>query len=282
MIDALHPFRPLSPKEFQLFQELIHRETGIFLSDAKKPLLVARLSRRLRALGLETFGAYYERVEMQRDEKAVMLDHICTNETRFFREPRQFEFLDRQVLPRWRTQAEAGVRQKRVRVWSAACSTGEEPYSLAMLLRTHLRRDDGWTVEMLASDLSTRALAAAAEGVWPVERAGDIPESFRSAFMMRGVRAETGKMRVRPEVKQMVEFRRINLNDARYPVAGPFDLIFCRNVLIYFRPETKAAVVERLASHLTPDGLLFLGHSETLGAKHGHLRHAGPTVYARS
>jgi chemotaxis protein methyltransferase CheR len=274
--------RPLSHREFRLFQELIHRETGIFLAEVKKPLLVSRLSRRLRTLGDDSFGAYYERVMADDAERIVMLDHICTNETKFFREPRQFEFLDRQVLPQWRGEAGTGVRAKRVRAWSAACSTGEEPYSIAMLLRTHLRAEEGWAVEVLASDLSTKALANAREGLWPVERADDIPDAYKRAYMMRGIRGESGNMRARPEVKTMIDFRRVNLNDPEYDVGGGFDLIFCRNVLIYFNQATKAAVVERLASRLSPGGLLFLGHSETLNPMSGALRHAGPTVYQRT
>lgn len=275
--------RPLSDREFALFQRLIHRETGIFLPEAKKALVVARLSRRLRALGLTTFGAYFDLVEQDRDgEKTVMLDNICTNETRFFREPRQFEFLETDVLPAWKMRAEAGLMPKRIRVWSAACSTGEEPYSLAMLLRTHFPAESGWSIEILASDLSTKVLAAARDGVFPIQRSVEVPPPYLRAYMLRGVRAEEGKIRAQDNIRSLIEFRRINLNDDRYPVEGPFDLIFCRNVLIYFNRDTKAEVVGRLASHLSPHGLLFLGHSETLhGAAHA-LKHAGPTAYARS
>ena len=272
----------ITPREFALFQRLIHRKVGIFLPEAKKALVVARLSRRLRAHELTTFSEYFELVERDRDEQTAMLDCICTNETRFFREPRQFEFLETDVLPRWRERGEQGLMPKRVRAWSAACSTGEEPYSLAMLLRTHFPAAEGWSVEILASDISTKVLAAAREAVWPIERAEDIPEDYRRAYMLRGVRAENGKMRAQPNIRSLVEFRRINLNDDQYAVDGPFDLVFCRNVLIYFDRETKAAVIDRLSRHLSPTGILFLGHSETLhGAAHA-LRHVGPTAYARS
>jgi chemotaxis protein methyltransferase CheR len=278
----LQSHRPLTDREFSLFQRLIHRETGIFLPEVKKALVVARLSRRLRALGLTNFGAYFDVVEQDRDgEKTVMLDNICTNETRFFREPRQFEFLENEVLPAWKARAEAGKMPKRIRVWSAACSTGEEPYSLAMLLRTHFPVDSGWTIEILASDISTRVLSSAREGVWPFQRAAEIPPAYLRAYMLRGVKSEEGKIRAQPNIRSLIEFRKINLNEDQYPVSGPFDLIFCRNVLIYFNRDTKAAVVNRLAQHLSPAGLLFLGHSETLhGAAHA-LRHAGPTAYAR-
>jgi chemotaxis protein methyltransferase CheR len=282
-MEQLQTQRPLSDREFSLFQRLIHRETGIFLPEVKKALVVARLSRRLRTLGLTSFGAYFDVVEQDRDgEKTVMLDNICTNETRFFREPRQFEFLENEVLPAWKARGEAGQMPKRIRVWSAACSTGEEPYSLAMLLRTHFPAESGWSIEILASDLSTKVLATAREGVWPIQRMAEIPPAYLRAYMLRGVRAEEGKIRAQPNIRSLIEFRRLNLNDEQYPVDGPFDLIFCRNVLIYFNRETKAAVIGRLARHLSPAGLLFLGHSETLhGAAHA-LKHAGPTAYARS
>lgn len=272
----------LTDREFALFQRLIHRETGIFLPEAKKALVVARLSRRLRTLGLSSFGAYFDLVERDRNEHTVMLDCICTNETRFFREPRQFAFLEAEVLPHWRQRGNAGLMAKRIRAWSAACSTGEEPYSLAMLLRTHFPLHEGWAVEILASDISTRVLAAAREAVWPVAHADDIPADYRRAYMLRGVRAEEGRMRAQPAIRSLVEFRRVNLNDDQYAVDGPFDLIFCRNVLIYFNRETKAAVIDRLTRHLSPTGLLFLGHSETLHSAAHALKHVGPTAYARS
>jgi chemotaxis protein methyltransferase CheR len=272
----------LTDREFALFQRLIHRQTGIYLPEAKKALVVARLSRRLRTLGLSSFTSYFELVKRDAAEHTVMLDSICTNETRFFREPRQFEFLELEVLPRWRARGQQGLMPKRIRAWSAACSTGEEPYSLAMLLRTHFPSEEGWTVDVLASDISTKVLSAAREAVWPVERAEDIPADYRRAYMLRGVRAEHGKMRAQPNIRSLVEFRRVNLNDEQYTVDGPFDLIFCRNVLIYFNRDTKAAVIDRLTRHLSPDGLLFLGHSETLHSAAHALKHVGPTAYARS
>lgn len=276
-----HSHQPLSDREFSMFQKLIHAETGIYLPESKKALVVARLGRRLRALDLPTFGSYFDVVASDTAEKTTMFDNICTNETRFFREPRQFEFLENEVLPRWRKRGEAGLAPKRIRAWSAACSTGEEPFSLAMFLRTHFPLEDGWNVEILASDISTKVLAAAREAVWPIERAQDIPTEYLRAYMLRGVRSEEGKMRAQANLRSMVEFRRLNLNDDRYDIEGPFDLVFCRNVLIYFNRETKAAVIERMARLLSPDGLLFLGHSETLHSAAHALRHAGPTAYAR-
>jgi chemotaxis protein methyltransferase CheR len=278
----MHTVPPLADREFRRFQQLIHRETGIFLPDAKKALVVARLSKRLRTLSLPSFAAYFEAVEADRGERTVMLDHICTNETRFFREPRQFEFLEQEVLPRWQAAGDAGERPKRIRAWSAACSTGEEPYSLAMLLRTHFPAEHAWVAEILASDVSTRALRAAEEGVWPLQRAESIPPAYLRSYMLRGIGQQDGKVRAHPCVKSMIEFRGINLNDERYPVQGMFDLIFCRNVLIYFDRPTKSAVVDRLLRHLAPGGILFLGHSETLHGGVHAVRHVGPTAYSHA
>lgn len=273
---------PLSDREFRRFQQLIHGASGIVLSDAKRTLIPGRLNRRLRALGMVDFVSYLERVENDHAERTRMLDCICTNETRFFREPRQFDFLDQEILPRWKSLGDTGGMPKRIRAWSAACSTGEEAVSVAMLLRAHFGTSNGWSVGVLASDLSTRALASAREGIWPIERASDIPADYRRAYMLRGVRSAAGTMRMRPELQGMIDFQQINLIDSAYPIAGEFDLILCRNVLIYFDRETRAAVIDRLAHHLVPGGLLLLGHAETITASVGGLQHAGPTAYQRT
>jgi chemotaxis protein methyltransferase CheR len=281
VIDA-KAIRPLSDREFRMLQQLIYREAGIHLSEAKKALVSGRLGRRVRALGCRDFTAYYQHVEADGAERTAMLDCISTNETRFFREPQQFEFLEQSVLPRWRAMGDAGQIPKRIRAWSAACSTGEEPYTLAMVLASHFPAADGWNVEILASDLSTRVLAAAREGVWPIERSNDIPEHLRKSYMLRGVRSEEGRMRAHPSLQSMIEFRRINLNDDDYGIRGTFDLLFCRNVLIYFNSESKERVIRRLVRHLSPAGHLFLGHSESLAASSYGMEHAGPIVYRRA
>jgi len=279
---AADTIRPLTDREFRMLQQLIYREAGIHLSEAKKALVSGRLGRRVRALGCRDFTAYYQHVEADGAERTAMLDCISTNETRFFREPQQFAFLEQSVLPRWRAMGDAGQIPKRIRAWSAACSTGEEPYTLAMVLASHFPAAEGWNVEILASDLSTRVLAAAREGVWPIERSNDIPERLRKPFMLRGVRSEEGRMRAHPSLQSMIEFRRINLNDDDYGIRGAFDLLFCRNVLIYFDRDSKERVIRRLIRHLSGSGLLFLGHSESLAASSYGMEHAGPTVYRRA
>jgi chemotaxis protein methyltransferase CheR len=227
-------------------------------------------------------GAYYRLLaEGDEQERVRMLDCICTNETHFFREPRQFEFLERRVFPEWAARAAAGS-PRRIRAWSAACSTGEEPYSLAMALLAHFPPSSGWTLEILASDLSTRALDQARAGLWHLDKASEIPERYLKAFMLRGRGPQEGVMKAGPEIRSLVRFQRVNLNQDRYPVSGPFDLVFCRNVLIYFDVASKARVVNRLLDQLAPSGYLFLGHAESLTGLSDGGRSVGPTVYVRA
>jgi chemotaxis protein methyltransferase CheR len=244
----------------------------------KKALLVGRLMRRLRDLGLSSFGAYYRVVTEPggEAEQVRMLDSICTNETHFFREPRQFEFLERQVFPEWAEQAASGRRLRKIRAWSAACSTGEEPYTLAMVL---LRRFPDWQLEILGSDLSTRVLESARAGLYRIEKAAEIPDTYRKAFMLCGTGSQQGRMKAGPEIRSLVRFERLNLSHQRWALSGAFDLLFCRNVLIYFDPASKARVVDRLLERLHPQGYLFLGHAEGLHSLSSRVQSVGPTVY---
>jgi chemotaxis protein methyltransferase CheR len=275
--------RTVSPADFKLFQELVHRETGIFLSEAKRALLVGRLSGRLRALGLDSFKDYYRHVtEADADERVRMLDCITTNETRFFREPQQFEYLKERLIPQLKEDAAAGRRPRKVRVWSAASSTGEEAYSLAMMLRDELPLESGWSIEILGSDISTRVLDKARAAVWFLDRSREIPEKYLKRYMLRGTGSQEGAMKAGPEIRSLVSFERINLIADSYPVEGRFDLVFCRNVLIYFNAATKERVVNGLLAHLEANGQLFLGHAEgMLGMAH-RLRRVGPTVYEQA
>ncbi|HET8539321.1 MAG TPA: protein-glutamate O-methyltransferase CheR [Anaeromyxobacter sp.] len=273
------PALPVSDEEFARYQALINREAGIWLAPVKKALLVGRLARRLRELGLTSYGAYYARVEADEVERIRMLDAICTNETHFFREPRHFEFLAERVYPAWRAEADDGRRPRRVRAWSAACSTGEEPYTLAMSLLGAF--PSGWELEVVASDLSTKVLDRASAGLWPIEKAKEIPEAHLKAFMLKGYGAQEGLMKAGPEIRGIVRFSRVNLVGDAWP-GGPFDLVFCRNVLIYFDRATKIRVVERLVERLDARGFLFLGHAESLGGFTTCARSVLPTVYARA
>ena len=271
----------ITDREFALVQALIYRESGIHLSEAKRALLVRRLSGRLRELGLGSFSAYYRRVKDRGGarERTRMLDRITTNETHFFREPRQFEFLEHQLVPEWKRAAAAGERARRIRVWSSACSTGEEPFSVAMVLLRHLPPGSGWSLEVLATDLSTRVLESARRAIWPIEKVREIPEVYLRSFMLRGKRSQLGWIKAAPRLRSVVSFQHLNLHDSSYSVAGPFDLILCRNVLIYFDSRSKSAVLDRLIGQLAPAGHLFMGHAESLAGMTHELRTEIPTVY---
>lgn len=273
--------KPISESEFCLFQELIYRSAGIHLSAAKKGLLEARLIKRIRELGLESFSAYHEYLNRQGDgaELGELLDRIATNETHFFREPRQFEFLVEKIFRQWREEAANSARPNNIRVWSAGCATGEEPYSVAMTLLDHFPAQAGWRIEILATDLSSRALRAARAAVWPIAKAKEIPPGYLKRFMLRGSGSQQGNMKAGPEIIGAVRFAPLNLHDLVYPPTGLFDLILCRNVLIYFDALARAAVIERLVDRLAPGGYLFIGHAESLAGMNERVRYVAPTVY---
>jgi chemotaxis protein methyltransferase CheR len=273
----------VTPALFEKFQKLVHEETGIWLGESKMALLCGRLSRRLRARGIPTLDQYYDLVTRpdHDEERVAMIDAITTNETRFFRDPRHFEFLEQRVIPHWRSEAQQGNRSKTVRLWSAGCSSGEEPYSLAMLLARHLPAEQGWDVTILATDISTRMLAQARIGIYSITKSPDIPEPLLKDYMLKGIGKQDGRMKVMPEIQAMVNFDKLNLMCRPYPPREHFDLILCRNVLIYFDPESKQKTVERLICCLARNGLLFVGQAENLNSMNLHLRSLGPAVYAR-
>ena len=276
--------RPITDKEFGLFQKLIYEKAGIYLAAPKRALVDSRLAKRIRELGLDSFAAYYHHVvdDWDGEELIQMLDRISTNETHFFREPRQFEFLGNRIVADWAAEAAAGTRSRRIVVWSAGCSTGEEPYSLAMTLREHFPLSAGWEIEILATDLSTRVLDCARAAIWPIAKAEEVPPKYLKSFMLRGIGAQAGKMKITPEIRSMVRFERLNLNDDDYPLSGRFDLILCRNVLIYFDAPSRLRVIRRLLNHLAPAGYLFVGHAESLNGITDQVSPVMPTVYVHA
>jgi chemotaxis protein methyltransferase CheR len=273
--------RPLRRREFDAIRTLVYREAGIHLAEGKHALVEARLARRLKELGLPSYEAYCELVtdSGNEDERTRMLDCITTNETQFFREPHHFDLLENVIFPKWKEQAAARLRPKRLRVWSAACSTGEEAYSLAMCLLRAFPRSSGWDLDILASDLSTRVLAQARSATWPIDKARSIPEQHLKEHMLRGVGPEEGKLRCGPEARNLVRFARLNLNHPPFAVPLDLDLIFCRNVLIYFDAASKARVIEGLLDRLDKSGYLFVGHSETLHGVTRRVSLVAPSVY---
>jgi chemotaxis protein methyltransferase CheR len=274
----------VSPALFQKFQKLIYAETGIWLGSSKTALLCGRLFRRLRTLEITSLESYYECVAHpdQHEERAQMIDAITTNETRFFREPRQFEFLVQRVLPCWHADVERNVRSKRVRIWSAGCSSGEEPYTVAMLLARYLPAEEGWDVRILATDISNRVLDKACKGIYPMAKAQELPQDLLRSFMLRGKAEREGEMKVKIEIQRMIDFRRVNLDQIADFSEGPFDAIFCRNVLIYFDAASKQRAVINLLHHLVNDGLLFVGHAENLSILSSQIHTLEPTIYQKS
>jgi chemotaxis protein methyltransferase CheR len=211
-----------------------------------------------------------------------MIDAITTNETRFYREPRQFEFLVQRVFPHWQADAARGLRPKRVKIWSAGCSSGEEPYTVAMLLARHLPAEQGWDTQILATDISNRVLEKARKGIYPIARSAELPKDLLHAFMLRGMAERQGEMKVKVEIQQMIDFQRLNLDRESDLVEGPFDAIFCRNVLIYFDVTSKQRVVTSLIRHLMANGLLFVGHAENLTTVFPQLQSLEPTIYTKT
>jgi len=268
-------------REFAGFCDVILRHAGIHLNASKRALLYGRLSPRVRELGLPSLGVYLRHVTKDRVELQAMIDRVTTNETHFFREPMHFSHLSSSIVPAWLRAASGGRRSRKVRAWSAGCSTGEEPYSLAMFLLDRLPVRDGWTLDILATDISTRVLEAARRATWSMDRAAEIPEPLLKRFMLEGIGSQRGKLRASPELRAVVRIEQVNLNDRTYSVGAPFDLIFCRNVLIYFGQEQRRRVIERLVSHLVPEGYLFVGHAEGVHSVPG-LWGERPTIYAKS
>ncbi len=269
----------VTDREFTALRRIIHDETGIWLSDSKRVLLVSRLSKRLRSLGLRSFSEYEAHLAKHDPlghERVEMINCITTNKTDFFREPHHFEFLKEILLP------ELCARKRgEIHLWSAGCSTGEEPWSIAMAAVECLGADARRRVRILASDIDTQVLARAEQGLYPRERLDPVAAAHWQPYCLQGKGGHAGLVRIRPEIVRMVTFRRINLNDGGWPFRGRFDAIFCRNVIIYFDHGTQLRLLRRFADHLDVGGHLFLGHAETICERIGDLAPIGNSIYRR-
>lgn len=263
----------ITDQEFALFQRLIYKIAGISLSDAKKVLLVGRLSKRLKYYGFPTFSQYYRMLATGQhpEELQVMVDLLTTNETYFFREPRHFEFLRDEIIRPRRSPAP-------FRVWSAACSTGEEVYTLAMLLAETLPNTP-W--EVVGSDISTQVLAKAEAGHYPLDRNEGIPPAYLVKYCLKGVRSHSGSFLITPELKRRTRFQQVNLTLPVDAEIGDFEVIFLRNVMIYFDMDTKRKVVANLLPRLKSGGHLIIGHSETLNGIQQGLEPVRATIYRK-
>lgn len=268
----------LTRRELATIIQLVHEKTGIALHEGKRALITSRLHKRLRATGATSVGDYLRRLEADASgaELAALLDAMTTNHTSFFRESDHFAFLAGHVVPELLARRHGGD----IEVWSAACATGEEPYTLAITLLEAVPAAAPRRIGVLASDLSTRALRVAREGVYRLEKVRPVPPVLLKRYFERGMGDQAGLARVREEVRRLVEFRRLNLVEIT-SLGRQFPVIFCRNVLIYFDRAVQQRVVSMLERHLAPGGYLFVSHAESLnGLAHG-LDGVAPAVYRR-
>lgn len=273
---------PVSDHEFLLLRRLVYQQTGIALGPSKRALMEARLGGRLRELGLPSFFSYYRYLcsaDLSREELQKLVDCITTNTTSFFREVEHFAFLADKVLPPYRLRAlQQGTA--RLRLWSAGCSTGQEAYSLAAVVQSVFTGDPRIDAKILATDISSRAIAVAKAARYMAANAM-IPPAWRGSFELRGG-GEHRYMTVAKPVRDLVVVRLLNLLAPHYPFRGPFDVIFCRNVLIYFDELTRRRLLGRLMQLLTAGGYLFLGLSEGLPCLPDGLSAVGPSIYRRN
>jgi len=270
----------LTGSQFSSISTMVKGLCGINLHVGKVALVRARLNKRLRQLGLKSFDQYMKLIRNDADgsETVAMLDALATNLTHFFREPKHFETLRKDVID----EMLARHRQdRRLRLWSAGCSSGEEPYSIAMTLKDTAGDLIGWDVGILATDLSTRMLEAARRGVYPSQRMRDVPPGLLMEHFAVDRSQSPPQYRVKDSLRRMVHFARLNLV-APWPMKGKFDVIFCRNVMIYFDKHTQEALVRRFWDQLSPGGTLFIGHSESLTGIRHRFRYLRPTVYQKN
>ena len=264
---------------FQNLRQIVREHTGIYLTDAKRELVYSRLSRRLRKLNLPSFDAYCELLINEKStELTEFINAITTNLTSFFREAHHFEYLANTVLP---GLMERKRQKPRIRIWSAGCSTGEEPYTIAIILKETMPRIEDWDVRILATDLDSNVLSRAESGIYSQERIAGLSRERITRWFQKGGGTNADKVRVAPELRDLITFRQLNLMHD-WPMRGPFDIIFCRNVVIYFDKDTQRALFDRYADLLDPKGYLFVGHSESLFKITRRFHLIGKTVYERA
>jgi chemotaxis protein methyltransferase CheR len=271
----------LSNPDFEKLRRLILSESGIQLGLEKKTMLEIRLRRRLKPLAMSSLGEYCDRLfgmENPEDELVHLIDVVTTNKTDFFREAGHFEYLVSKALP------ELGVRpgsQRMLYAWSAGCSTGEEPYTLAMVLSEYAQTCPGFRFSVLATDISTEVLAKASQGIFKSEQAKPIPAEMQRKYLMRSRDRESDLVRVVPELRSLVDFKRLNFMDPSFDLPQAPEIIFCRNVIIYFDRSTQERILKKITRYLVPDGYFFAGHSESLQGMDLPLVSVAPSAYRK-
>ena len=274
----------LSQNEYELFKSLVFEQTGISLGEKKKELVKSRLGKRLRVTGIPTFKDYYDYVTSavsgSGEELVKLIDAISTNKTSFFRENEHFIFLKETVIPEILDNSKK-LGKKKIRVWSAGCSSGEEPYTMAIVFHENIKNIAVWDLKILATDISTRMLENASAGVYRMETIQDVPLALRRAHFQSGSATMTGLCKVKKHLRDLITFRRLNLMMPAYPFKGLFDFIFCRNVIIYFNKKTQEELIMKYSRYLKPGGYLFLGHSEGLSGNSSGFKYIKPAVYQK-
>lgn len=279
MAEAAFADNRISPKNFRRLSNFIFEYSGIKMPETKMTMLEGRLRRRLRATGYADFDSYchyiFEDGGME-TEAVHLIDAVTTNKTDFFREPNHFDYLTQKALPELET---SGV--KRIRIWSSACSVGAEPYTLAMVLADYMENRSGLDYQILATDLSTEVLQKARRGVYPADMLDPVPRAFVARYVMQARDKQRSEMRISPKLRAHVGFGRLNLMDDSYQVGEPMDIIFCRNVMIYFDKQTQFSVLKRLCACLKKGGYLFIGHSESITGLDLPLKQLANTVFRK-
>lgn len=274
----------LTERDYARLCKLIYAEAGIHLGTERKTMLEARIKRRLKALDLDSYGQYCDYLfghkgdrDVTHDEVVHLIDVVTTNKTDFFREPKHFHYLVEHALP----ELTERNGSKPFLIWSAGCSTGEEPYTMAIVLNEYANSHPGFRFRILASDISNLVLAKAEQGVYTHSVVEPVPPALRRKYFMRSRQPGSDRVRVVPELRQTVEFRRLNFMDTDYGLSEKLDAIFCRNVIIYFDRPTQQRILLRLANCLLPGGYMFVGHAETLHDMNLPLVPVAPALYRR-
>ncbi len=270
----------MSAKDFSRLSDFIYNSYGIRMPVEKKLMLQSRLQRRLRALNMTSFGEYVDYVfgKNGHEELVLMMDQVSTNKTDFFREAHHFDFLVDTILP----ELTGGSSYKKsLKVWSAGCSSGEEAYTLAMVMESYMEQNSSFDYHIHGTDISTKVLQVAVDAVYKEEKVEVIPLALKKRFLLRSKDPLKKTVRIVPELRAKASFARLNLMDASYDVPNSFDIIFCRNVLIYFDKKTQERVINKLVSKLKRGGYFFLGHSESIMAMNVPLRQVKPTIFVK-
>lgn len=281
MTDSLSQTKTLSQSEFRTISEYIQQNVGIQMPESKKIMVQSRLMHRLRALKLNNYSEYIDYVfnkDKSGNELTIMIDSLTTNKTEFFREADHFSFMTNSVLPEMISKG-----HKSLKLWSAGCSSGEEPYTLSIVLKEYMRNHPGTLsgFNLLATDISTKVLDQAVNGIYDAEETDGMNFEMKKRYFLKSKNPEERIVRVKPEIRSCVTFRQLNFMDSSYPISDIFNIIFCRNVLIYFDKPTQENIISKFLRHLEIGGYLFLGHSETIFGMDLPLETVAPTVYKK-